>query len=131
VGLAAFKGYRPHQLSGGMQQRVAIARALALRPRVLLMDEPFGALDAITRDGLRDELQQIWLRERPTVLFVTHSILEAVFLADRVVVLSGRPGEVAADVRIDLPRPREDSMIAGARFGGYAGALKRALRAGS
>ena len=106
VGLTAYAHFYPRQLSGGMRQRVAIARTLAYRPRILLMDEPFGALDAHTRTTLQNELLTIWERDRKTVLFVTHGVDEAVFLSDRVVVMSGSPGRIAADITIDLPRPR-------------------------
>lgn len=106
VGLSDFVNYYPQQLSGGMQQRVNLARALAINPDVLLMDEPFGALDAQTREGLQTELQRIALESRSTVLFITHDIREAVYLADRVVVLSQRPSTVIGDVRVPTPRPR-------------------------
>jgi len=106
VGLADFENRRPHELSGGMQQRAAICRALVQRPRVLLMDEPFGALDALTREEISLELLDIWSGTGMTVLFVTHSIAEAVLLSDRVVALSPRPGRIADTVPIDLPRPR-------------------------
>jgi NitT/TauT family transport system ATP-binding protein len=128
VGLRQFARYLPHQLSGGMQQRVAIARALAFGPAVLLMDEPFGALDAITRDTLRDELQRIWLVRRPTIVFVTHSIAEAVYLADRVVVLSGRPGRIRASEPVPLPRPRDVGAELSSEFIALTARLKSLLR---
>ncbi|MDA1258521.1 MAG: ABC transporter ATP-binding protein [Chloroflexi bacterium] len=106
VGIGQFAAYVPGQLSGGMRQRVALARALAHRPRLLLMDEPFGALDELSREEMRLELLRVWEDERTSVVFVTHSIREAVLLADRVVVMNGRPGRVTAEVTIDLERPR-------------------------
>jgi sulfonate transport system ATP-binding protein len=106
VGLGAFADHLPHQLSGGMAQRAAIARALVTRPSVLLLDEPFSALDAFTRVSLQDHLLEIWRAGQPTMLFVTHDIEEALVLSDRIVVMRGRPGRVHRDYAIDLPRPR-------------------------
>ena len=106
VHLSKFKSHYTYELSGGMQQRVAIARALAMDPKVLLMDEPFGALDEQTRDLMQDELVKIWQETKKTILFVTHSIHEAIKLSDRVIVMGIRPGRIIADIAIELPRPR-------------------------
>jgi NitT/TauT family transport system ATP-binding protein/sulfonate transport system ATP-binding protein len=111
VGLTKFADYYPSQLSGGMKQRVAIARVLANDCEVLLMDEPFGALDALTREKLQQELLEIWERTKVTVIFVTHSVEEAVVLSDRVVVMTAGPGRIEQDTRIQLPRPRDVSAI--------------------
>jgi len=116
TGLESFAGRHPVELSGGMRQRVAICRALVDDPVLLLMDEPFGALDALTRDQMNVELQRIWLAEHKTVMFVTHSITEAIFLGDRVVVMTPRPGRIAEVMRVELPRPRRLSVRATEEF---------------
>jgi NitT/TauT family transport system ATP-binding protein len=128
VELTAFGKHHPHQLSGGMQQRVAIARALALQPALLLMDEPFGALDEMTRERLNAEVLRIWEATRKTVLFVTHSIPEAVFLSTRVVVMSPRPGRISHVVEIDLPRPRDDGTRETERYYELVTVVREALR---
>jgi NitT/TauT family transport system ATP-binding protein len=127
VGLRGFEQKYPHELSGGMAQRVSLARALLLDPGLLLMDEPFGALDALTRDQMGFELLQIWQERPKTVLFVTHSISESVLLADRVLVMTPRPGRLALDVCIDLPRPRSARMRTLARFGEIVATLQEAM----
>lgn len=116
VGLMEFGKKYPHELSGGMQQRVNIARALAIRPEILLMDEPFSALDEFTKEKLHEDLLHIWQKTNKTILFVTHNIQEAVYLSDRVVVLSPHPGRVSATVDIDLPRPRPIEIKESAEF---------------
>lgn len=116
VGLSSFRDAYPSELSGGMQQRIALARVLAFEPAMLLMDEPFGALDAQTREIMQEELTTIWQRHKRTVLFVTHDIEEAVYLSDRVIVFSARPGRLKADITIDLPRPRKPEIRKSAEF---------------
>ena len=132
VGLRDFARYYPHQLSGGMQQRVAIARSFVTSPSVLLMDEPFGALDEITRTAMRYELMRIWRSEAAeracTVVFVTHSIAEAVLMSDRVIVMSPQPGRMAASLDIDLPRPRDEDIEATPAFVEHTQTLRGLLR---
>ena len=129
VGLSEFAQRYPFELSGGMQQRAAIVRALVQDPRLLLMDEPFGALDAMTREQMNLELLRIWSQSRKTVIFITHSIAEAIFLSDRVIAMTARPGTIADVITIDLPRPRELSVINTDRFGRYAAKLRSLLDA--
>jgi NitT/TauT family transport system ATP-binding protein len=124
TGLQDFGNRYPQELSGGMRQRAAICRALIDDPALLLMDEPFGALDALTRDQMNVELQRIWMETRNTVLFVTHGISEAVFLADRVVVFSPRPGRIAEILTIDLPRPRRLAVRESPEFGRYCSRIR-------
>jgi ABC-type nitrate/sulfonate/bicarbonate transport system ATPase subunit len=129
VGLKGFENYYPHQISGGMQQRVGIARALSKKPEILLMDEPFGAVDAQTREQLQEELLKIWAQTENTVVFVTHSIDEAIYLSDRVVVMQARPGRIKEEVAIDLPRPRwEGDIKADPRFAQLRAHLRDSLR---
>jgi len=129
VGLGQFVDAFPYELSGGMQQRAAIVRALVQDPKLLLMDEPFGALDAMTREQLNLEVLRIWSRSRKTVVFVTHSIAESIFLSDRVFVMTSRPGTLAEIIDIDLPRPRDLKMINTAKFGDYAAHIRSLLDA--
>ena len=127
VGLQGFEDSFPRDLSGGMAQRVALARALIHDPDILLLDEPFGSLDALTRERMWTELSRIWQVNQKTVLMVTHSIGESLFLADRVLVLTARPGKVKLDLKVDLPRPRLDDMRYTAHFGHLAKKLKAAI----
>jgi len=119
VGLAGYEDKYPYELSGGMQQRAAIARSLVHDPKLVLMDEPFGALDALTREQMRIDLEKLWLTQRHTLIFVTHGIAEAVSLADRVVVMTPRPGRVEKIIAIDLPRPRDKAATTSPRFAEY------------
>jgi NitT/TauT family transport system ATP-binding protein len=130
VGLTGFENRYPRELSGGMQQRVGIVRALIHDPAILLMDEPFGALDAMTRETMNVELQRIWMERRKTVLFITHSTAEAVFLADRVIVMTARPGKIGDEFDVDLPRPRKLEVMNTERFGTYVKRVRAALNPG-
>lgn len=127
VGISGFEQRWPGELSGGMRQRAAIARALSYDPEILLMDEPFGALDAITRDQMNEELQRIWMETGKTIVVVTHSISEAVFLADRIALLSPRPGRLQEVVNVDFPRPRHFDIHADPKFQAIAEKLRQGL----
>jgi NitT/TauT family transport system ATP-binding protein len=129
IGLADFKDRYPWELSGGMRQRVAICRALLDDPKLLLMDEPFGALDAMTREELNIELQRIWLETHKTIIFITHSISEAVLLGDKVVVMAARPGRIVDILDVDIPRPRDLSCRETAEFGRYTARIREHLGA--
>jgi NitT/TauT family transport system ATP-binding protein len=128
VGLEAFADAHPRELSGGMKQRVAIARALAYRPQILLMDEPFGALDALTRQLMQELLTRVWEQHRLTVLFVTHDVEEAVYVSDRVLVMTNRPGKIKKEVVVDLPRPRSYDMLGSPEFGALYGEVLESIR---
>jgi NitT/TauT family transport system ATP-binding protein len=128
VGLSKFENLYPHELSGGMKQRVAIARALANNPRILIMDEPFAALDAQTRELMQAELLDLWQADRKTVIFVTHQVSEAVLLGDRVAVMSARPGRILDIIDIDLPRPRSTETQRDPKMLAYEDAVRGLLR---
>jgi NitT/TauT family transport system ATP-binding protein/sulfonate transport system ATP-binding protein len=129
VGLRGFENHLPKQLSGGMQQRTAIARALANNPEILLLDEPFGALDNQTRGLMQELLLGIWERERKTVIFVTHDIEEAIFMASRVIVMTARPGRIKADIAVDLPYPRHYTVKTSPEFSALKARLTEEIRA--
>jgi NitT/TauT family transport system ATP-binding protein len=130
VGLNGFEKRYPRELSGGMQQRVALVRALIHDPALLLMDEPFGALDAMTREMMNVELQRLWMERRKTVVFITHSTAEAVFLGDRVMVMTPRPGRIGDLFDVDLPRPRSLDVMNTEKFGTYVRRIRNILNAG-
>jgi NitT/TauT family transport system ATP-binding protein len=127
VGLRGFERAYPRELSGGMRMRVSIARALITRPRILLMDEPFAALDEITRFKLNNDLLGLWTSQRWTVVFVTHSVYESVYLSSRIAVMSGRPGRVTADVAVEAPSPRDESYRTSAAYNEYCRAVSARL----
>ena len=127
IGLAGFEDAYPHQLSGGMRMRVSIARALVTDPDLLLLDEPFAALDEITRMALNDDLLRLWERHRPTILFVTHSVFESVYLSTRIAVMSARPGRVAADLKVELPQPRDRATRTSADYAAMCDAVSATL----
>jgi NitT/TauT family transport system ATP-binding protein len=127
VGLAGFEQNYPRQLSGGMRMRVSIARALVTDPELLLLDEPFAALDEITRMALNDDLLRLWQRDRPTVLFVTHSVFESVYLSTRIAVITPRPGRIAADLSVDLPQPRQRALRTAPDYAAICAAVSRHL----
>lgn len=127
MGLAGFETRLPHELSGGMQQRVGIARALFLNPDILLMDEPFSALDALTRDAMGFELLRLWQGSPKTVLYITHSFPEALLLADRVIVMSARPGRIVADIQVPLGRPRHEDSLRSPEIQDFLSSLRNLL----
>lgn len=127
VGLSDFEGWLPRDLSGGMQQRVALAREFAYDPEVLLLDEPFGALDALTREKMNEELLRIWQSQRKTVIIVTHDVQEAVFLCDRVIPMTSRPGRLKEEIVVDLPRPRSLDLLTTPQFVALAAKLRQSL----
>jgi NitT/TauT family transport system ATP-binding protein len=129
VGLGGFERAYPRQLSGGMRMRVSIARALVTDPQLLLLDEPFAALDEITRMGLNDDLLRLWQSRRPTIVFVTHSVFESVFLSTRIAVLTSRPGRIAADLRVPLPYPRERALRTAPEYAALCAEVSRRLAA--
>jgi NitT/TauT family transport system ATP-binding protein len=131
VGLENFADAHPNQLSGGMKQRVAIARALSYRPEILLMDEPFGALDALTRQLMQELLTRVWEQHRLTVLFVTHDVEEAIYVSDRVAVMTNRPGRVKTEITVKLPRPRSYDMVSSPEFGAIHAQVVESIRSES